>query len=412
MTTLRGKKFTTLICTILSIFLIISPLNVVRAQSFDILTPLQVFLDTTISREDTNYNVPTQIVIVPIFPKANDEIKLDSKEMFRGIYFYTVDFLGFNDIPFHYVVSQDGEIFRGNSGGEERRIKLNGVGDDMVIIGYMTTKSAAKFDYRSEDALVYLLSDIANRRAINPENIQVYGAKFEKDQTLKTVTLEKTDLFGNWPSNLAILKDRVKASFNPVPKTYSLSVDDVILPEGGINPGEEGTVTVKLTNNSDNGMYAGTNSEIILTKTDGNSQFYLNNEWVSRSQVPLLGQGELLLPFQSGSFDFKVKAPLFPGVVTENFEFRTPEGNKINVSNISISLTINSSDKKIVEIRNTETGTLNVRTEPSSVAPVLSQVSPGQRYFLLEQDGSGFIKIDLGDGTSGWIAGWYTNPVN
>lgn len=61
--------------------------------------------------------------------------------------------------------------------------------------------------------------------------------------------------------------------------------------------------------------------------------------------------------------------------------------------------------KPYVEILDTPTGWLRVRTEPSTAASEAGKVNPKEKYPLLEEK-SGWYKIKL-DGTQGWIKGSY-----
>ncbi len=138
--------------TFLTALLAVYPIGSVDAK-ITIVNPADIAIDTSITRDDVNYNLPSRIVIAPIYPYSSDA-SMDSKDLFRGVYYYTVDKLGFNDIPFHYVVSEDGEVFKGNGGGNERRIKVEGIGDDIVLIGYLTDSFSSTFSKKSSQRFV------------------------------------------------------------------------------------------------------------------------------------------------------------------------------------------------------------------------------------------------------------------
>jgi len=62
-------------------------------------------------------------------------------------------------------------------------------------------------------------------------------------------------------------------------------------------------------------------------------------------------------------------------------------------------------ERPYVEIRETPTGWLRVRTEPSTAATEAAKVNPGERYPLLDESG-GWYKIKY-DSSEGWISGKY-----
>lgn len=62
-----------------------------------------------------------------------------------------------------------------------------------------------------------------------------------------------------------------------------------------------------------------------------------------------------------------------------------------------------------VEILATPTGTLNVRSSPSTSSPIITKVSPGEKYQLLEES-PGWFKIKLAD-KEGWISTQYAKKL-
>lgn len=63
-------------------------------------------------------------------------------------------------------------------------------------------------------------------------------------------------------------------------------------------------------------------------------------------------------------------------------------------------------EKPYVEILDTPTGFLRVRTQPSTAATESGKVNPKEKYSLLDEE-SGWYKIKLNDGSEGWISGRY-----
>lgn len=79
----------------------------------------QIRVDDSIAIDDAAYSIPTKIIVLPLFP-PDTSYSLSDTDWFRGLYYYSIANdrrAGFTDIPFHYVVSGSGEVFKGNSGG-------------------------------------------------------------------------------------------------------------------------------------------------------------------------------------------------------------------------------------------------------------------------------------------------------
>src|SRR3989344_2823841 len=63
-----------------------------------------------------------------------------------------------------------------------------------------------------------------------------------------------------------------------------------------------------------------------------------------------------------------------------------------------------------VQIKNTETGYLNVREGPGMSYKLLFRVSPGETHILLERKGD-WAKIRTKDGRAGWVSGQYVQEI-
>lgn len=383
-----------------------------KVAAFEVVSRDSIGIETGITKEDLAYSLPNEIVVAPIFLGVESP-KISQNEWLESLYYYTIQRLGFTDLPFHYIVGTNGEVYEGNLGGDERKVKVDGIGANVILIAYLSSSKQNVFDPKSDDSLKTLLSQIANRNSIKPESIIVSGIKFVKDTTNKSVSISSSEILGNWANKLEEYKGYVASNYSPQPKTYQVEVSNIALSAADAAPGEEVTGTVTIKNTGQNGLYGGTNNEIVATKADGTpSQLFINNVWLSRSQFSLMVENQNILPSQELSLNFKIKAPLAKGSVTENYALKTLGGAGIAASqNLVITLNLRASDKRIIQIQNTELGYLKVRSEPSTVANEIGEAASGERYFVLEDAGNGYLKIDLGNGTIGWVAGWLTDTI-
>lgn len=384
--------------------LILVPADLVFAQT--IIPAGEIGFPANINNEDVEFGLPDGIVIVPVYMKSDEYISFE--EFYKGLYFYTTDVLGFKDIPFHYVVSQNGLIYKGVSLGDERRIDVAGFDKPKIYIAYLTEQNSLRFSNQSVKPLTDLMLQIANNNSISPDNISVSEFSFIRSVEQGTVTIQKRNAVGVWNTSIASMIPVVKSAYSPKAKQYSVNIDAVELPAEQVNAGETISVSLTISNNGQTGIYGGTDNEIIATKSDGgNSQFFLNNAWLSRSQFPLLNLGENLMPGQETSITIQLRVPLIIGEISEQFRITNIRGEQVNSNIFEIKLNVQSAGRRIVEIGPTETGNLNVRDQASSVSNIITQVSTGQRFFLLEDAGNGWIKIEIDQQTSGWVAGWY-----
>jgi hypothetical protein len=66
--------------------------------------------------------------------------------------------------------------------------------------------------------------------------------------------------------------------------------------------------------------------------------------------------------------------------------------------------------QKMVQILDTPTGWLRVRSEPSTSASEAGKVNPGEKFPVIEEK-TGWYKIKMTDGSEGWISGRYAEKV-
>lgn len=381
----------------------LSPISV---MAFDTTDLDKLAFDSSIITEDKNFTTPTQIIVVPLNLKS--EASVTASEWFKGIYYYTVDVLGFPDIPFHHIVSQTGEVYTGNRGGVDHEVVIDGIEGSSLVIGYLNKTNAGSIDAKAEKALAQLLLKLCNENTIVPNKISISGLKFKKNDEAKTVNLVADNVVSTWQTSLTKVVNLMRDNYAPQPKEYKVELAGLTLPTEEITPGEEVIGALKLRNTGTNGFYKDANSELLLTKLDGNtSTFYLNNSWASQSQSSIMKEDQVLLPGEEQEFEVKLKAPLHIGEKSEIFGLKTVGGVQVSIQPFDIKLKIKRIDKQIVEIKNNSAGFVNVYSTPSNNASVVRRVSPGERFFLLElNEQTLWAQIDLGGGVSGYLAAW------
>lgn len=123
----------------------------------------------------------------------------------------------------------------------------------------------------------------------------------------------------------------------------------------------------------------------------------------------------ILRNLSSGDHDVSVSSA---GFNTRTVKVRTTEGYKLTASfQLSVagggeasssgtSSNTDNSDKPLVVIKDTPTGFLRVRIEPSTKATEAGQVKPGEKYPFLEET-EGWFKIEYEEGKEGWVSSTY-----
>jgi uncharacterized protein YgiM (DUF1202 family) len=103
-------------------------------------------------------------------------------------------------------------------------------------------------------------------------------------------------------------------------------------------------------------------------------------------------------------------------MVVEPSPVASPSGKATPTPKVSLGKTATSSaliadpSKPYVVIKDTPTGFLRVRIEPSTSASESGRVKPGEKYSIVDEK-SGWYEIKFDGVNNGWISGQYTSKV-
>jgi len=89
---------------------------------------------------------------------------------------------------------------------------------------------------------------------------------------------------------------------------------------------------------------------------------------------------------------------------------KKPESKKTPKEGLKESTPSAEMEKPYVKIKETPTGWLKVRSEPSTAGgdeTVITKIKPGEVYKFIESNDTGWYKIEYEEGKQGWISGKY-----
>ena len=366
-------------------------------------------MENTESQQQDSFGLPESIFITPIFLESEEFIT--DYDWYKGLYYYQTYRLNQGDFLFHYLAASDGSVFQGNEKGEDQRFRIVDLPSNPIVIGYFAHKNDIDFSIDARTKLAELLLDIANRNAINPDNIFIRNIEYIARPN-EAVDTKLSPIVGRWERSLKDMVNGIRGQYNPVGRQYSLTIEKVELPASAVNYGDNVVVNITIKNSSNYILYQGTDYEPLVAKTEGSlSKFYLNGVWLSQTQAPIMQEGSFLKPNESKSFQLRLGVPLYFGLQEESFQLINSLGSAYQDTGFALKLDVKRLDKQVVEITQTETGQLNVRDNPWANSNVISKVSPGQRFIVLERTQTGYVKLDLGGGLVGWVVIKYTKVV-
>lgn len=367
-------------------------------------------ITTTVNKQSDNLNLPTSIIVAPIVIPS--DLVIQNSEWYEGLYYYMANRLNQGDFLAHYFVSKEGQIFEGNSKGDEQKLNINDPEDNNpILIIYLTDKGQSDFSINAKTTLAELILDVANRNAIKLSNVQVRSIKFVlfPEAPLEIIPEQISGLF---EISLKDIIAGITPKYAPITKQYAVEIVKLDLPAAAVDYGDPVRLKITLKNNSKHILYQGTDYEPILAKAEGSeSKFFLNKTWLSQSQTAVMSERSFIKPQETKEFEFLVNVPLYFGTQSETFHLENALGQAYPNSETTMTLEINRPQFKVVEITNTGTGQLNVRDGPWASSSVISRVTVGQRFPVLEETSSGYTKLDLGSGKTGWVVSRYTKSV-
>jgi len=377
----------------------------------DISSRDELGLDESLRTQEQEYTLNENILITPLFlPSGRD---LQPEEWIRGLYYYSVERLGFPDVPFHYIITYNGKIYKGNEVGDEAKIDIVDADSNSIIIAYLAKEEDVNFSDQGKVALDGLLIELANKNAIESDSINIANLRFKLNLATKLSSLEARDIVGGWEETLKDSRAQVKANYSPLQRKYHIEVVEVKAPSVKVKPGETVIIELSLKNSGESSIYSGTNAELLASKKDDKlSKFFMNNVWASQSQVAIMSEGDMMKPNETKVFQLKFRVPLYFGKQTENFNIENGLGEKVDGTDFTVTMEVDQISETVVEILETETGYLNIRKADSGNSDVLQRVSPGERYIQKKTGEYGYVQIDLGEGVLGWASQKYVKKVN
>lgn len=370
-------------------------------------------LDLSLIQEADNFSQPKSILVTPIFTEnSQEDSTINAEEWYKGLFYYFSSYrFNFFDLPAHYVIDPDGQIYQGVNGGVEREVTVKEYDGKPILIFYLASKEDTDFSVAAISTMEEFLLKLCNENTIKPEKISTSGMSLAIDPEEKLVNLESDKIYGSWEISIDKLKSRIGKEYAPIDKKYSIELLEYENPTNKVKIGDTVVLQMKIKNNSDYSLYEGGKSELLLTKKDGSdSKLFLNNNWVSKSQIALLPSGTVVRPGKEVLLEFKLKAPFEFGEYSEDFVIKNSSGQTFDETSITIKLDIDRGGLKVLEVLNTETGTLNVRQNPTTNSSSIGKASIGEKFIWSERSNNGWYKINFED-SQGWVHGKYVKEI-
>ncbi len=377
----------------------------VRAEESDLIIDRKEWhADDYIVTGEEKYSFPSKLMLIVLDVKDTDS---DIQDNMKELYYYFATRSGFGDFPFHYLVTEDGDVYSGNQYGDESKISI-GDTSETILIAYIQNKNNG-LSITGIEPLKDIILEKINKYAIDPGSIEVKQLTYKFGERVKLEDVDLVDASLGWQEGLESIKQFLASSYSPAEVSFSVELTEVTLPQEPQDPTSTAEIKLEVKNIGNFNIYSSLGSNIFVTRTDDErSSFYIEDEWASFSRVPLLSEGDRLAIDETKVFAFNVYVPLFPPEKVEGFVLVDSRENIIGGTEFEVSIQINKIEETIIEITDTPVGYLNVRSRPG-LGDIVTKVSPGERYIAQEYE-SGYYKISA-NGQEGWVVNTYVKVI-
>ncbi len=358
------------------------------------------FDESLTSSSEINYQRPRQIFVAHIKP-GNNYLLNDTAGWMRLLHYYITTRLEFPDMPFNYIIDSSGNIYEALEDAEGRKAHMD-VEDGTVMVGYLS--ESPDFSPSAQRGFKDLIENysykfgIPRRRVLPVEFIISEDSLLPSHQPaeggFRISFLDMTDKFEySSESNLRFSGEVKNLNYERV-----------------VQAGEKLEVSLTLKN-TDSFSWHIDEGFIFLATSDGEeSPFAINQVWESFSR-PLSLKGQMVLPDGEVELSFELDTEgVLPDEYELEFKFVTLPDIDVKGSKFSVNFEVEKGNRKVVQIRPTNTGALTVYSCPDHSCEMVAGAISGERYLVLEEENSWF-KINV-DGVEGWVIMHYATPVD
>ena len=364
-------------------------------STLSITTPTQWGVDADLMKEDATYKQMTDIYIIEI-PINPDISYSTNNELIRSLYYHYVFKLGFNEPIANFVITPDQNVYQLTREPDSQVAHTNVSG--VLVIGLLTTEDTPFSSYST--VLTQLLATSCSNYRISPTRIAA------SDYSLTASTTPSIAFTATASIDLQSLIDTIKTTLpgliTPTTPSATFTSEEFTLQ---LDPGTTGTIDIGVTNNGTSPLYGDASSTTFLksSTTQKRSLFY-SSDWASLLSGGALVE-ERLGPLESGIMRLTVTAPLQSGEHSEAFSLIGTGGTPLSTQTTTITITTTAIGQKVLQIKDTGAGYLNVRSKASGAASIIDTVAIRDIYFYDQVD-NGYYHI-LNGTTPGWVSSRY-----
>lgn len=363
-------------------------------------TESQNFDSSLTEQGSTIYSNPTQIYITQV--KTDSELLLrDPARWVQTLYYYSITRLHFSDLPYTYLLDENGIIYQGRKGGIGANPELKDI-DGAVVIGYLS--NSPTLSNRASESLNEMVEEISYNWGIS-KLLTVKLNIVQEEGKLSTVTAEETvgEFLNSIKESLVDWKGYEEEHLE-----YKAKIEEVVHEES-VQIGDRLKVAVKIKNLNDYIWLTDRDPIYISVKDGKESNFAINQDWESFSK-PVSISEKNILPGESVELEFELEGKVLLGEASESFEVLKFEGKPFESSSFDVKFSIERGDKQLVEVASPRYNFVNIRECRWYSCKVLDSADNGA-IFVFESEEEGWTKIKFGVNLYGWVNSAYLKKI-
>ncbi|HPQ78929.1 MAG TPA: hypothetical protein PLG47_00530 [Candidatus Dojkabacteria bacterium] len=357
--------------------------------------------DLSLSDQSTTvYTVPECIYITQITTQSK-EISRDPSLWVKTLYYYYITRLYLPDIPYTYLVDENGAIYEGKTGGVGANLKFEAL-DNAVLIGYLSNSNS--LTPRAEASLKDLIETVSSEWGIDTVSAVKLNIIQEEN---KLSSIEVVDSSPEFSNSLSRTLSNLKLSSEET-HDYAAKIESVDYPKESVI-GSRIKVKVKFTNKNIFPWFTQNEPIYISTKSGQESKLAINKVWSSFSK-PLEITGKTIKPEESIEAEFEVEAKVLVGEVSETFVLQKIGVGDFTGSEFEVKFNVTRGDNVLVQVYSPQYGFVNIRTCRWASCEIIDSPKEGTVYILLAEE-EGWYKIQYAPGVEGWAMGKYFKKI-
>jgi len=348
--------------------------------------------DTSLTDQSTTvYTIPEKIYITQI-SSPSKELSTNPSLWAQTLYYYYITRLYLPDLPYTYLLDENGVLYDGKTGGIGANLQFNDL-DNVVLIGYLSNTPI--LTARAEASLKELVETLSSEWGIS--EVKAVKLKILQEQN-KFSSISVVEAPTEFTNSLKSSLEGVQLSTEENHQ-YKVKIESVEYNKESV-VGSRSKVTIRLTNANEFPWFTDKEPIYISTKSGKESDLAVNKVWSSFSK-PLEISDQIVKPGETIELEFEVEAKVLMGEVREEFVLQRIDEEPFEGSDFEVKITVTRGDNTLVQVNSPQFGFVNIRKCRWASCEIIDSPKDGTVFILLGEE-EGWYKIQYEPGVEGW----------